>query len=324
MNYLVTGGNGFCGYQVVEYIARHTPNRVVVWDTATSPRRLDRLQSALADLEKAVRVLPVDISKPIPRDVTAVTGDPDYIIHMGANAHVDLSIRDSEPFVRTNVLGTMRVLDYAVEKEVDGFLYFSTDQVFGPAYPGQHFLDDDRHNPSNPYAATKSAGEQLAVSYATTHELPLTVAHPTNVVGCRQQPTNFIPLVLRKILAGECVSIHADPRCKLAGERCYLPGRNVASALVHLLEDGYRGRYNITGERFVDNLTLARMLSSMANKPLKCELVDFHTSRPGHDMRYAMSGDKLLKTGWRPEVTLDDALLDVVQWTLANPEWLEV
>jgi dTDP-glucose 4,6-dehydratase len=333
---LVTGGCGFVGHHFVEHVLKNTDWDVVIWDKLTyAASGFDRLRDINCFDDARVKVLTLDIAEPLSAGVIAETGDVNYIVHMAAESHVDRSIEDAEPFVRSNVLGTMRMLDYARAHRVyeatefeDGglhcFVYFSTDEVFGPAPPGVNYKEDDRYNASNPYAATKAGGEQLAVAYANTHEVPVLITHSMNIIGERQDPEKFVPMVIRKVLAGETVTIHANKDCTQAGSRFYIHARNVADALLFLLEEGYGGIFNIVGEREIDNLTLARMIASMVGKPLKYKLVDFHGSRPGHDLRYSLDGSLLAQRGWTPPLTLDDSLAKTVRWTLDNPRWLKI
>ncbi len=203
-------------------------------------------------------------------------------------------------------------------------LYFSTDEVFGPAGPEVAFKEWDRYNSSNPYAATKAGGEELALAYANTYKLPVFITHTMNVFGERQHPEKFIPKVVRHVVRGLTMPIHSDPSRTKPGSRFYIHARNVADAVLFLLEHGEpREKYNIVGEREVDNLTLAQMIARVIGKPLKYELIDFHNSRPGHDLRYALDGSKLAAMGWSHPKEFEASLAKCVRWMLERPEYLE-
>jgi len=326
---LVTGGCGFVGHHFVEHTMKTTDWEIVVWDRLNyASNGFDRLRDIDCFDDKRVRVLTLDIAEPISEGIARETGPLDYIVHMAAESHVDNSILNAEPFVRANVLGTMRMLDYArTQGGLRRFVYFSTDEVFGPAPLGVNYREWDRYRSSNPYAATKAGGEELAVAYANTHRLPVLVTHSMNIIGERQHPEKFVPLVIRKVLNGEEVTIHANPGATEAGSRFYIHARNVASAVHFLL--GRQGgnvnltKWNIVGEREIDNLTLAQMIARIIGKPLRYRLVDFHSSRPGHDLRYALDGSQLAACGWTAPLSLDESLRKTVEWTVERQEdWL--
>lgn len=324
---LVTGGCGFIGHHFVEHVLKVTDWDVVVLDKLTyASKGFDRLRDIDAFDDKRVTVLTSDITKSFSSGLIKEIGNIDYLIHMAAETHVDNSITDPEPFVMSNVLGTMHVLNYARRvKSLERMIYFSTDEVFGPAPEGTNYKEWDAYNSSNPYAATKAAGEELCLAYANTYSLPITITHTMNVFGERQHPEKFIPLVTRSILQEEKVAIHANPGCTKAGTRFYIHARNVAGAVLFLLHHGFpKAKYNIVGERELDNLELAQAIASIIGKPLIYELVNFHSSRPGHDLRYALDGQKMALLGWQPKASFDESLKKTIQWMLANPSWLSL
>jgi dTDP-glucose 4,6-dehydratase len=219
----------------------------------------------------------------------------------------------------------MHVLDLARKMgDLKQFIYFSTDEVFGPAGPGMAYAEWDRYDSTNPYAATKAGGEELALAYANTYGIPVLVTHTMNLYGERQHPEKFIPLVIRRVLEGREVTIHADHTLKNPGSRFYIHCRNMASAILFLLEKKQfaRDKMNIVGQQEINNLVLAEMIASMMGKPLLAQLVDFHSSRPGHDLRYALNGERLNTMGWRPPLSLEESLSKTIDWTLANLDWL--
>lgn len=249
-----------------------------------------------------------------------VCGLGNVIVH---NTHVDNSIANPEPFVMSNVVGTMHMLDYARKlSKLEAFNYFSTDEVFGPAPKGVNYKEWDRYDSSNPYAATKAGGEELCLAYANTYKLPIFITHGMNCFGERQHPEKFIPLIIRKVLQDDIVTIHASENA-IPGSRFYIHCRNVAHAL-HFLLDKFllRDKYNIVGEREVSNLELAQLIAEIIGKPLYYELVDFHSSRPGHDLRYALDGSKMRNLGWILPVDFEESLEKTVKWTLKNDKWL--
>jgi len=343
MRILLTGGCGFVGHHVVEHFLKNTKWKILIWDHLTyASSGLDRVRDINAFDENRVEFFSTDFTRPISVGMIKECKDVDYILHMGAETHVDNSIADPTPFVYTNVVGTMNMLEFARQcTYLKAFVYFSTDEVYGPAapinYPIETIQDGhklslqttykewDRFNATNPYSATKAGAEQLTLAYMNTYNLPGFITNCMNIFGERQHPEKFIPLIIRKIRDDKIIYIHGTSDKKNSGSRFYIHARNVAAA-VHWLLDKFeqRDKYNIVGEREVSNLALARKIAEIMNKELKYEIVDFHSSRPGHDLRYALDGNKLKRMGYELPVTIDDSLKNTVEWTLSNTKWLEI
>ena len=324
---LITGGAGFIGHHVVEHFLKNTLWHIVILDKLTyAASGFDRVKDIKAYKDDRVTFLTTDITQPIPPGIIQETRDVNYILHLAAETHVDNSITNPEPFVMSNVVGTMHMLNYArALPDLQAFNYFSTDEVFGPAPEGVNYKEWDRYDSSNPYAATKAGGEELCLAYANTYKIPLFITHGMNCFGERQHPEKFIPIVIRKVKHEEVVTIHADSTATKAGSRFYIHCRNVAHALHFLLDKFHlREKYNIVGEREVSNLELAQMIAEIMGKPLYYEMVDFHSSRPGHDLRYALDGTKMQEMGWELPVDFEHSLEKTVQWTLEekNIRWL--
>ena len=187
MKILITGGCGFIGHHIVEHILKNTDWDIVILDKLSyASSGFDRLRDIKVFDDKRVSVLTKDFSHPLEEGFIREIGNIDYILHLGAETHVDKSIENPEPFVVSNVLGTMRMLDFArTQKNLKKFLYFSTDEVFGPAPEGVFYKEWDRYNSSNPYAAAKAGGEELALAYANTYKVPVIITHTMNVFGER-------------------------------------------------------------------------------------------------------------------------------------------
>jgi dTDP-glucose 4,6-dehydratase len=243
---------------------------------------------------------------------------------MAAETHVDNSIKTPVPFVMNNVSSTLTILEYARGlKQLEAFVYFSTDEVYGPAAHDVAFREWDRHNPTNPYSASKSASENICLSYMNTYKVPLMIVNVMNAFGERQHVEKFIPKVIQSVLTGAEVQIHTDDSMK-PGTRYYIHARNIASAVLFLLKTGKIGeKYNIVGEKEVNNLEMAQMIAAVVGKPLKYTLVSYHEDRPGHDLAYRLNGDKLNAMGWKIPKTFQESLEKTIRWTLARPEWLE-
>ena len=339
---LLTGGCGFIGHHFCEHILKNTDWDIVILDRLNyASNGFDRLRDIEAFDDKRVSVLAADFTKPIADGLKQEIGDVNYIVHMGAETHVDNSIKNPEPFVMSNVLGTMQMLDFAREiKNLEKFVQFSTDEVYGPAPKDILYKETDRHNPTNPYAATKSGAEMLAMAYANCYDLPVMITNTMNVFGERQHPEKFMPGTMKKVRDGEKVIIHANKDKTKAGTRFYIHARNVSAALLFLIKTvdmtqpkyiikdslpHYSFKYNIVGELEVDNLMLARLIAKFVGKDLIYEMVDFHSARPGHDLRYGLDGSKLKLMGYEIPKAFEESLKKTVEWFLdkKNRRWLE-
>ncbi len=228
-----------------------------------------------------------------------------------------------------NVIGTVNLLQACREMKPEKIIYFSTDEVFGTAPVGTDYKEWDRYNSGNPYSAAKAGGEEFALAFANTYKLPIIVTHTMNVFGERQHPEKFIPLVIKKVLDGEEVTIHANKDKTKAGSRFYIHARNVFNALLFLTKNGKcldgtgtQGKYNIVGDEEIDNLELAQFIAEVLGKPLKYKMVDFHSSRPGHDLRYALDGQLIKKEGFNYPKDFKETLTKTIKWYVENKQWL--
>lgn len=380
---LVTGGCGFVATHLIEHILKTTDWDITVldrFDAAGNPNRLsDMLETTEGIDRKRVKLVFWDLKSELNESVKKQLGGPfDYIAHLAAGSHVDRSIDDPMLFFMDNTIGTVNLLNYvreggfepfyetmeAAEQKIPTsykgkFLYFSTDEVFGPApfdeysYAGGGgggghslfefaggFREWDRLNPNNPYAAAKAAAEMAVISFANTYRIQCVITNTMNIYGERQDPEKFIPLVINKVLKGEKIYIHANKDKTQAGKRHYLHARNISAATVWALENGKtldgsakQGRYNVVGEIELDNLALAQKITGYVQEyenehgrgcnPLDYELVDFHSSRPGHDLRYALDGTHLSEEGFSFPCSFEESLRKMVYWTLDRKEkWL--
>ena len=334
---LVTGGAGFVAHHVIEKILRETDWNVVSLDRLDFSGNLNRLWDMARDLDAAtksrVRVVFHDLRADLNPLVRREIGKVDYVLHLAAGSHVDRSIEYPMEFVLDNVVGTCNILNYARDLDsLERFIYFSTDEVFGPAPNGVNYAERDRYNSSNPYSATKAGGEELAVAFENTYKMPIYITHTMNVFGQRQHPEKFIPMCIRKVHDGDTITIHSDATRTIPGSRHYIHAADVADAMLFLLnrnlqlDEDYGGakcpKFNLVGAEEINNLQLANLIADVQGKPLHYDMVDFHSSRPGHDLRYSLSGKYMKSLGWTPKVALSQRIGEVVNWTLANERWL--
>lgn len=337
---LITGGAGFIAHHLIGYLLKETDWEIVTLDRLDYSGNLNRLNDILADFtpeeRKRVKVVFHDLKAELNPLIRSEIGSVEYILHLAAGSHVDRSIEYPMEFVLDNVVATCNILEFArTQKDnLERFIYFSTDEVFGPAPNGIKYKENDRYNSTNPYSATKAGGEELAVAYENTYGLPIFITHTMNVFGERQHPEKYIPMCIKKIRDGETVTIHSDSTCTIPGSRHYIHAEDVASAILFLLN--YQGtflpdetaakcpKFNIVGSEELNNLELAQIIAESQGGQLKYELIDFHSSRPGHDLRYALDGSKMREMGWEPAKSVRERIADVTNWTLQNDRWIKI
>jgi len=324
---IITGGCGFIGHHFVEHIYVNTDWDIIILDKLSyASNGFERLRDTETLNNKRVKVFTNDLINPLPDGIIKEIGnDIDYIVHMAAETHVDNSIKMPKLFIDNNVTSTLNMLEYArTLPNLKKFFYFSTDEVFGPALGDTLFKEWDRHKPTNPYSASKSAAEQICIAYENTFNTPLVIVNVMNAFGERQHVEKFIPLCIKKLMNNEKIYIHSYPDKQTSGTRFYIHGRNIAAAVLFLINNGTIGeKYNISGEKEVSNLEMAQLIAKFMNKELDYELIDFHSNRPGHDLRYGLDGSKLFEMGFKLPVNFEESLQNMVKWTLENQKWLD-
>ena len=335
---LITGGAGFIGHALIEHMLVSSDWNIVSLDRLDYSGNLNRLHDVVHRLplpeRKRLRVIFHDLKAEINPMLASQIGEVHMICHLAASSHVDRSILDPRSFVMDNVVGTANILEYARGLAMlEKFIYFSTDEIFGPALDGIKFRERDRYNCTNPYSATKAGAEELCVAYHNTYNLPVGVVRLMNVFGPRQHSEKFIPLCIKRILAQQSVTIHCDPTLAVPGSRHYLHTDDVANAVQLLLnldtlpsvQDVSLAccpKFNLSGPEEMDNLSLARIIAQQLDRDLQYTLVDYHSSRPGHDLRYALDGSFMASLGWQPQLKISQRIHDTVAWYLRNPDWL--
>lgn len=325
---VVTGAAGFIGHHLVEAVLRDTDWDVVILDrltyAANGVRRLQEI-GVFPDNPR-VRLFLADVSKPLGICVEKEIGPVDYICHLAAGSSVDRSIACPRETIESNVMGTYEMLEYARRVKPTRFLYFSTDEVFGPARRGEQFDEWARYNSCNPYSAAKAGGEELALAWANTYDVPAIITHCMNVIGRRQHPEKFLPRVVRAALTGGTVNVHVDPINWLPCERNYLHADEVAQAILFLLNtvDPVREKYNIASSETISNLQLVYRVEEILDLDIHTNLINPQSIRPGADVRYGLSGTKMAEMGWAPKKSLLENLEETVRWMVKpeNKSWL--
>ena len=319
---LVTGGAGFIGANFVRFLLEQRPDvRVTNLDALTYSGNLDNL-AGLED-EPRYRFVHADIAD---REAVArCVAEADAVVHMAAESHVDRSIQDASPFIRTNVLGTQTLLDAARAAwgEDDGrrFLYVSTDEVYGSLpldRPERRFTEDTPLAPNSPYAASKAAGDMLVRAAHHTFGLNTLTTRCSNNFGPYQFPEKVIPLFVTNLLQGESVPLYGDGR----NVRDWLHVLDHCEAILAVLERGEPGEvYNVGGDNERSNLELTRLILELMDEGE--ERIRHVTDRLGHDLRYAIDASKIERElGWRPTRSAwPEALQATVDWYIENAAW---
>ncbi|MBU1226747.1 MAG: dTDP-glucose 4,6-dehydratase [Actinobacteria bacterium] len=326
---LVTGAAGFIGSNLVRHLLQRWPDqRLVSFDLLTYAGHLANLADVIDHPRH--RFLQGDIAD---REAVAAVFDQhdiDGVIHLAAESHVDRSILDPMAFVRTNVAGTVVLLQEATrawgDRQDVRFHHVSTDEVFGALGSEGFFDEDTRYRPNSPYSASKAASDHFVRAWHETYGLPAVITNCTNNYGPYQFPEKLIPVVITRALAGEKIPVYGR------GEnvRDWLFVEDHCDAIGLVFERGTAGEtYCIGGETEATNLELVRLLLDLvdaargADPGTSAELIEFVTDRPGHDFRYAMDITRMRsELGWSPSVSLREGLARTVEWYLDHRDWM--
>ncbi|MGE4372234.1 MAG: dTDP-glucose 4,6-dehydratase [Xanthobacter sp.] len=331
MRILVTGGAGFIGSAVCRHLIRDTAHEVINVDKLTYAGNLASLKAI--DNDPRYRFFQADICDAAAIGAIFEETQPDAVMHLAAESHVDRSISGSRAFIETNVLGTHVMLEAArarwnaledAAKEAFRFLHVSTDEVYGSLGADGLFTETTPYDPSSPYSASKAASDHLAVAWHRTYGLPVVVSNCSNNYGPYHFPEKLIPLVILNALNGKPLPVYGDG----SNVRDWLFVEDHARALLTILTTGRLGEtYNVGGRNERSNLQVVQTICDTldrlrpAHKPRR-DLITFVTDRPGHDHRYAIDATRLeTELGWKAQENFDTGLEKTVQWYLDNEWW---
>lgn len=338
MNILVTGGAGFIGSAVVRHIVQHTEHHVLNVDKLTYAGNLESLLT-VANHER-YQFSKTDICDRIALDQIFETFQPDLVMHLAAESHVDRSITGSKDFIETNIIGTYQLLEAArfywnnledTKKSTFRFHHISTDEVYGDLEGTEDlFTETTPYAPSSPYSASKASSDHLVRAWYRTYGLPVVITNCSNNYGPYHFPEKLIPLIILNALAGKALPVYGS------GEqiRDWLYVEDHARALYKVVTKAEIGEtYNIGGHNEQKNIdvviSICTLLEELApNKPAGIksyqDLITYVKDRPGHDLRYAIDASKIEKDlAWTPVESFETGLRKTVQWYLNNTQWIK-
>ena len=335
MKVIVTGGAGFIGSAVIRQYIGDTEHEVINLDALTYAGNLE----SLAGVEQNPRYTFEHVNICDINELQRVFDQhqPDAIMHLAAESHVDRSIDGPAAFIQTNIVGTYNLLDVAKKywggltgekKDNFRFHHVSTDEVYGDLEATGYFTEETSYEPSSPYSASKASSDHLVRAWHRTYGFPIVITNCSNNYGGYQFPEKLIPLVTLNALEGKPLPIYG----KGDQIRDWLHVDDHARALRLVLETGKTGEtYNIGGHNEKTNLEVVKTICALLDKLVPDSphipheaLITYVTDRPGHDLRYAIDADKIAaELGWTPEETFESGIEKTIQWYLANSEWCQ-
>ena len=314
MKLLVTGGLGFIGSNFIRYMLSERPETEIInidkISIGANPENLKDLKNM-----RNYQFIHGDIADP--KIINEVVKKVDAIINFAAETHVDRSIADPSPFIKSNIIGTFTLLEEIRKSNNDiKYIQVSTDEVYGDILGGS-FKEDDRLKPSNPYSATKASADMLCLAYHRTYNLNITITRCTNNFGPYQFPEKLIPKTIIRALKDLPIPIYGTG--KNVRDWIYVIDHCEAISLV--LEKGEPGEiYNISSGNEIENIKLVKKILNILDKPE--DLITFVEDRPGHDLRYSLNSEKIRhQLGWKPKHMLSSALEETIKWYTENEWW---
>jgi dTDP-glucose 4,6-dehydratase len=314
---LVTGGAGFIGSNFIRHLLSNRRDiHIVNFDRLTYAGNPESLSDLAAD--PRYDFVRGDISDSAEVSDVFKLGF-DALVNFAAETHVDRSIEDASPFLRTNVSGTQCLLEAARARKLPRFIHISTDEVYGSAPAGISFTEETILDPRSPYAASKASADHFVTAYANTYGVSAIILRCTNNYGPFQFPEKLIPLIIANAREDKMLPIYGDGM----QERDWLFVEDYCRAITLALEKGKSGEiYNVSSGKAQPNLKIVKTILKYLGKPET--LMQYVKDRPGHDRRYALDSSKIRRElGWQPEVSFEDGIRRTIDWYCSNSAWLE-
>lgn len=314
MKVLVTGGAGFIGSEFVRQTVTKGYNTVVV-DSLTYAGDIERLK----EVKDSINFYQVDITDTDSLKEVFEREKPAIVVHFAAESHVDRSILDPHSFIKTNIEGTLNLLELSKQYKVQRFINISTDEVYGELGEEGKFREDSPLCPNSPYSVSKAAQDMLARAYSRTYGLPVITVRPSNNYGQWQYPEKLIPVVIVKALKDEPIPVYGQG----LNIREWLYVSDCAEAVIEIIEKGRDGEiYNVASGIEKRNIEVVKSILDLLGKPHT--LIEFVKDRPGHDYRYSMDATKIERElGWKAKTDFETGLKKTVKWYVENIDWVE-
>ena len=315
MNILVCGGAGFIGSAFIRnYLKNNIDSKITNLDVLTIGSNLENLKNV--ENNSNYKFIKDDIRNE--SIIDELIKNVDTVVNFAAESHVDRSIANPKPFLETNVFGTYSILE-AIRKYDKQFIHVSTDEIYGDAEGKSSFDENSQINPSNPYAATKAAADNLVASYYRTYGINCITTRCTNNFGEHQFPEKLIPKTIIRSIRNLKVPLYGDG----LQIRSWIYVNDHVQAIENLIKKGKPGQvYNITAYEEIPNKNIVEKILDILEKPY--DMIEHVNDRPGHDKRYSINCSKIEnQIGWKPQYAFDDALKNTVNWYLENQSWWE-
>jgi dTDP-glucose 4,6-dehydratase len=335
--FFITGGAGFIGSALIRYLINETKHKVINFDKLTYAGNLESLKSV--ELSERYFFIQGDICDRNLLEELLGLHQPDYVMHLAAESHVDRSIDGPKEFIKTNITGTYELLEAArtffasldsEKQSIFRFHHISTDEVYGDLGDSGLFCEESSYNPSSPYSASKASSDHLVRAWYRTFGLPIIITNCSNNYGPYHFPEKLIPLIILNAIEGQSLPVYGNGM----QVRDWLYVDDHAQALYKVVCQGSIGEtYNIGGFNEKKNIEVVTTICDHLNKLISNKpsgvsdfknLITFVKDRPGHDTRYAIDSTKINKElGWQPNETFDSGIRKTIEWYLSNHDWCE-